>query len=181
MFFFVIPIVAFVGCAGCASCGVAGTVATIGQTHTSTPAPAPSVLATVTATQPGVIASGSQSITVTIDPPRKSRTADWMDSRPTPRRYTFVIVKVHLENTGTKSYGAAVDTWCWLAVTGNKKKAMVQPDSLADTQGSFGDGRVDLKPGHSATWDATFLVRKTAKPVSFTYQGPGNRKVTWTF
>lgn len=178
VFFFVIPIVAFVGCAGCASCGVAGVVSTAKQTHT--PALGPSVVATVGTGQPGVISSGGQSITVTIGPPRKTRSADWMDSSPTPKLYRFIVVKVHFTNSGTKSYGAAVDTWCWLTVTGNTK-AVVQPDSLDDTQGSIGDGRIDLEPGHSATWNATFLVRKTAKPVSFTYQGPGNRKVTCTF
>jgi hypothetical protein len=135
------------------------------------------VVAIVSADSPAIISSGAQSISVTIDPPYKTRSAGWTDATPS-RRQTLIVVKVHFQNTGTKPYGSNVDEWCWLSVKGNKR-AVVKPNSLDDYQGDF--GRIDLEPGKGATWKATFLVRKTAEPVSFTYQGPGNRKVTWTF
>ena len=106
-----------------------------------------------------------------------------------PADETWVIANLQFKNTGSTSYHSRVANWCWLKVKNNPGSLVQAAGSewdleYADRQRSgstpedFGD--LQLDPGQEHKWVVAFMVLEGAKPVSLTYQGPGNKKVTWT-
>jgi hypothetical protein len=177
------------------SLGCGGTASNSGQQQTA-PAQAP-----VAATTPGPgdsirIAGGGQQVDVTLVAVGKSQWMPFLSDQRTgapgatpPADETWVIANLQFKNTGSTSYHSRVANWCWLKVKNN-------PGSIVNASGSEWDleykdlqpggstledfGYLQLDPGQTHKWVVAFMVLKGAKPVSLTYQGPGNKKVTWT-
>jgi len=101
----------------------------------------------------------------------------------------FVVV-LRFKNTGSSFYHSRVANWSWLDVKNNYASHIeaMGTEWDFDYQDLQGDGDaledigvMQLDPGHAKRWLVAFKVRAVAKPVSFTYQGPGGHKVTWVF
>lgn len=109
----------------------------------------------------------------------------------------YLVLILHITNTGTTPYTSQVANWAWLTVK-KRSGATMQIDAAArtdfadtyndndnysDIQGSDNTGRLVLNPGKSIKWAVAFAISKkvgrTTDPVSFTYQGPRNIKATW--
>ena len=142
------------------------------------------------------IAGGGQQIDVELVAIGKSR---WMPFLSDPRTgapgatpppsETWVIANLQFKNTGSTSYHSRVANQCWLKVKDNPGSIVQAAGSEWDleykdlqrsgsTLEDFGDLR--LAPGQEHTWVVAFTVLEGAKPVSLTYQGPGNKRATWT-
>jgi hypothetical protein len=184
-----------VGCGGNTTVTVVKTVTAATQ-PSALPTPSP----TPTPHVPGVgdairITGSGQQIDVKLVAFGKSR---WMPYLTDPGSHapgvsprddeTWVIVQLRFENTGSTYYHSRVANWCWLTVAknpGSKVQASGAEYDLEyqDWQGG-GDtpadhGQLQLDPGGKAKWFVAFRVLAAAKPLTLTYQGPGNKKVTW--
>ncbi len=169
------------------SLGCGGTASNGGQTPvaTTTPGPGDSIR----------IAGGGQQVDVKLVAVGKSQWMPFLSDQRTgapgatpPADETWVIANLQFKNTGSTSYHARVANWCRLIVKNN-------PGSIVSASGSEWDleykdlqpggstledfGYLQLDPGQTHKWVVAFMVLKGAKPVSLTYQGPGNKKVTW--
>jgi len=109
---------------------------------------------------------------------------------------SYLVLVLHFANTGTTRYTSQVANWAWLTVkkhAGGTRQIVAagsdnaDPNNLnatwSDMQGTDHTGQMVLAPGKSMKWAIAFPISKriqqTTDPVSFTYQGPGNKKVTW--
>jgi len=90
--------------------------------------------------------------------------------------WVYAVVTVRFKNVGEKFYHSQVGMWSELRCQKNAEDN-VTGEWLGDMQGNY--GKLELDPGRQMTWRVTFTVRRTAKPVSFSYQGPGDHVDTW--
>lgn len=172
--------------------------ATVPPSPTPTPTPTPRVGSTVT------ISSGSQQIKVRMTGGLFLKHVPFLGMFPVQVGVTYdglgtyLVLVLHFTNTGTTRYTSQVANWAWLTVKkhsgGTRQIVAAGSDNagtydynagmgLGDIQGTDHTGQMVLLPGKSMKWAVAFALSKklqqTTDPVSFTYQGPGNKKVTW--
>jgi len=104
--------------------------------------------------------------------------------------WRIFVVLLRFKNTGSSFYHSRVANWSWLDVKQNPASHIEAMGTEYDFDyqdlQSDGDtlediGLMQLDPGHAEKWFVAFKIRAVAKPVSFTYQGPGDQKATWVF
>lgn len=110
------------------------------------------------------------SITVSERPPASVAPTQW------GKGWVYAVVRVRFENVGSKFTKSQVGMWSTLNCKNNAESDMTA-EWMGDTQGNT--GTLELDPGQSATWRVTFTIRKVAKPISYSYQGPGDHVDTW--
>ena len=201
VFFIVIPIVAFAGCVGCAACGTVATVGVVAhESAPASPTPTPRPATTVSASEPVTIGDPSDAVWVKCLGTVALRSVPFLGIWPTEVGTTFVgrghylVVILRFTNVGQTPYHAQVANWAWLTVkttAGTKRLDAAARtdfadtynvnDNLSDLQGRDHTGRLEIAPGKSTKWAIAFPVTPRMHRVSFTYQGPGNRRVTWVF
>lgn len=184
-----------IGCGG--TSGTAQPVATV--TVTAAPTTAAPTAASAATPRPspkpaaaGIgdtlkIGGGAEQISVKLVSLKRATHVGWLLTGSYGNGWDFAVLKLVFKNTGSKFYHSQVANWAWLKVAKN-------PDSTVEAEGSENTltnvdyqggktldelGKLQLDAGGHKTWYVAFKVRKVAKPVSLTYQGPGNQKVTW--
>lgn len=181
VFFVVIPIV---GIIGCAACGTAAVVNEAAKTTAEEP-PGPTEL-TKSPTPPPerhafgqsqIIRDGKEGLEVTpLSLTISKRPPASVAPIQTGKGWVYAIVRVRFKNVGSTFTESQVGMWSRLECLNNAEDN-VTADWMGDTQGNM--GTLELDPGDKMTWQVTFSVRKTAEPVSYSYQGPGDHTDTW--
>ena len=154
------------------------------QTAVDTPTPKPAAFGIGDAIR---IGSGKDQVSVKLVSLRRTPRVGWLLTESYGNGWDFAVLKLLFKNTGSKYYHSHVSNWSWLEVAKN-------PDSMVEAEGSENTltnvdyqggktleelGQLQLDSGGHKTWYVAFKVRKVAKAVAFTYQGPQNQKVTW--
>ena len=174
VFFVVIPIVGFVGCAACGTAAVENVAKTASE-PTKEPATASD---THHFGQSQVIRNGSEALEVTpLTLAISKRPPASVVPTQSGKGWVYAVVRVRFKNVGSKFTKSQVGMWSELRCRNNADDN-VTAEWMGDMQGNA--GTLELDPGQKMTWRVTFAVRKTAKPVSFSYQGPGDHTDTWS-